>query len=483
MSLIATLDGLVGELRAIGIPVSASEKVDAAAALGHADLADRDAVKSGLAVTLVKSAEHQSAFDTVFDVYFGTGVLERAKDKQPVPAEQGEATGGAGTDAGAPGGGGGGSLAELDDDTIRRLLIQALEAGEDGALLRAQLAKLLVERHAAIQPGRAVAGTYYLFRAMRALGVQQVTRELVQRAEEGAPAALEDPLARRLLVEDVERRIAAFRQDVEAEIRRRLVADRGADAVAKTLRRPLPEDVDFLTAATTQLHELTETLQPLSRKLAARMVHKRKHGRRGRVDVRRTMRAAVSSGGIPVDVHYHAPRPAKPELVVLADISGSVSTFAAFTLQLTYALRTQFSRVRCFVFVDGLDEVTGLIERAANVVEVTAEINRLGLGVWLDGRSDYGNAIDTFWNNHGKELRSRTTVLVLGDARSNYHAPRVEALGKIAGRCGHLFWLNPEMKASWGSGDSVIGQYAKHCDEVVECRNLRQLRDFVERLA
>ncbi|KOV68068.1 hypothetical protein ADL01_23935 [Streptomyces sp. NRRL WC-3618] len=458
--MITTLDALVDELRALGVPVSASEKADAAAALGHADLADladREEVRSGLAVTLVKSAGHLSAFDRVFDVCFGQRVPDRA-------------TGGVG-------------LGEPDDATIRRLLAESIEAGENGSLMQRHLAGLLVDRHAGIQPGRAVAGTSYLFRAMRALDVDRVTAALVRRAEARTPAALAGPLPRRLFLEDVERRLAAFRLEVEAEIRRRLVADRGVDAVAKTLRRPLPEDVGFLTAATAELHELWDTIQPLSRKLAARMVHRRRHGHRGRIDVRRTMRASLSTGGIPVDLRHHTPRPAKPELVVLADISGSVSAFAAFTLQLTYALRSRFARVRCFVFVDGLDEVTDLIERSANVLEVASEINRLGLGVWLDGRSDYGNAIETFCRDHAGELRARTTVLVLGDARSNYHAPRADALGRIAGRCGHLFWLNPEPRAAWDSGDSVIGRYAGYCDEVVECRNLRQLRAFVERLA
>ncbi|MFI1293262.1 VWA domain-containing protein [Streptomyces sp. NPDC020792] len=482
MSLITTLDGLVDELRATGIPVSTSEKVDAAAALGHTDIGDREAVRNSLAVALVKSADHLSAFDTIFDVFFGTRVLDQAAQAAPgtEAAKSGSATG-----TGRPGTvtGGGSGLGDVDDETIRRLLMESIERGEENSLLQQHLSRVLVDRHAGIQSGRAVAGTYYLYRAMRALDVDRVSSALVERAEERSPAALADPLARRLFLEDVERRLAAFRLEVEAEIRRRLVADRGAGAVAKTLRRPLPEDVDFLTAATAELHELRDTLQPLSRKLAAGMVHKRRHGRRGRIDVRRTMRASLSTGGLPVDLHHRAPRPAKPELVVLADISGSVSTFAAFTLQLTCALRTQFSKVRCFVFVDGVDEVTDVIEQSTNVLEVASEINRRGLGVWLDGRSDYGNAIDTYWREHGKELRSRTTVLVLGDARSNYHAPRADALGRIADRSGHLFWLNPEPRASWDSGDSVIGQYAKHCDEVVECRNLRQLRSFVERLA
>ena len=457
MTLIASLDGLVDQLRSAGLPISVSEKIDAAAALGVTDLSDRAAVKNGLAVTLVKSSDHESAFDTIFDIFFGS-----------VP------DGGRGAGSGLDG---------LDDTAIRQLLIDSLDGAGQGALLQRQLARIFVERHAEIRPGRAVAGTYYLFRAMRAVDPDHILTALVERADARDPRMADDQLARRLLIEDFERRIASFRLEIKAEIRRRLVADRGAEAVARTLLRPLPEDIEFLTASTAQADQLRDVMQALSRKLAARILQRRKHRRRGTVDFRATMRASLSTGGVPIDVRYHGPRPAKPQLVVLADISGSVSAFAAFTLRLTYALRAQFSRVRCYVFVDGLDEVTSLLERAGSLLDVMTEINQLGLGVRLDGRSDYGNAIETFWHAHGAVLNTRTTVLILGDARSNYHSPRAEVLGKIAGRAGHVCWLNPEARAAWDSGDSVIGQYARYCDEVVECRNIRQLRAFVERLA
>lgn len=487
MALITALDGFIDELRSVGLPISISEKIDAAAALGVTDLSDREAVKNGLAVTLVKSSDHESAFDTIFDIFFcsvpaGTSA-GRASGGGTGPAGPGEHPAGSGL--ALPGGerGADGGLGGLGDAAIRQLLIDSLAGAEQGTLLQRRLAGIIVERHAEIRPGRAVAGVFYLYRVMVAVNPRHILTQLVERAEARNTGVAEDQLARRLLIEDFERRIASFRLTVEAEIRRRLVTDRGTDAVARTLRRPLPEDIGFLTAAAAQVDQLRDVLQPLARKLAARIAARRKQRRRGTVDFRATMRDSLSTGGVPIDVRYHGPRPAKPQLVVLADISGSVAAFAAFTLQLTYAMRGQFSRVRCFVFVDGLDEVTSLLERARSLLDVTSEINQLGLGVWLDGRSDYGNAIETFWQAYGAALRTRTTVLILGDARSNYHAPRAEVLGKIAGRAGQVFWLNPEPSTAWDSGDSVIGQYARHCDEVVECRNLRQLRAFVERLA
>ncbi len=468
--MISAVEGLIAELRRVGLPISVSENIDALDALRHVDLVDRDAVKTALGSALVKDSEHEGAYEAVFDLYFG---LRGREASQP----PGPASGGPGGGAGATGAGG--VLDSLDDAGIRNLLLTAL--GTDDSMLLRPIASIMVSRHAGIQPGRAVAGTYYMVRTMRAVGPDQLLSRLVAEPPVNRAEQVSE-LDRRLRAEDYERRLARFRQEVEAEIRRRLVADRGADAVARTLRTPLPEDVDFLTASAGQIAELRVIVAPMARKLAARLARKRRHHRRGALDFRRTVRESMSAGGIPVVPVFRRPRPAKPELVILADISGSVSTFAAFTLQLAHALRSEFSKVRSFVFVDGLDEVTRIFEESGNIAEVARRINAEGRGVWLDGRSDYGNALTTFWERYGNELRSRTTVLLLGDARTNYHAPRASAVSQIAGRAGHLYWLNPEPVAAWDSGDSVMHEYATFCDGVFECRNIRQLRAFIEQL-
>jgi uncharacterized protein with von Willebrand factor type A (vWA) domain len=134
------------------------------------------------------------------------------------------------------------------------------------------------------------------------------------------------------------------------------------------------------------------------------------------------------------------------------------------------------------VFVDGVDEVTHVLAESDDIATATARINREGGGVWLDGRSDYGHALESFWERYADEIRSRSTVIVLGDARNNYHATRADLLAAIRRRAGHLYWLNPEPVSAWDTGDSVIGAYARHCDAVYECRNVRQLRAFVESL-
>src|SRR4029078_8532651 len=207
-----------------------------------------------------------------------------------------------------------------------------------------------------------------------------------------------------------------------AEIRRRLVADRGVEAMAKTLRKPLPEDVEFMHASREESLALRKALYPLARTLAVRLARKRRHGRKGPLDFRNTMRHSLSYGGVPAEPKFRYPRPAKPEIFVVADISGSVAAFARFTLQLVYAISNQFSKVRAFVFIDGLDEVTRLYDVVADISNAVNRVNTEADVVWVDGHSDYGHAFEVFWQRHGHEVSTKTTVLILGDARNNYHA-------------------------------------------------------------
>jgi uncharacterized protein with von Willebrand factor type A (vWA) domain len=167
---------------------------------------------------------------------------------------------------------------------------------------------------------------------------------------------------------------------------------------------------------------------------------------------------------------------------VIADVSGSVASFARFTLHLVYAISSQFSKVRSFVFVDGIDEVTRFFEGVEDPVTAVHRINTEADVIWVDGHSDYGHALSTFHSRWGEEVSPRTSVLLLGDARNNYHASESWVLEDLQRKARHLYWLNPEPRDYWGSGDSIVDEYAAHCDAVVECRTLRQLEQFVGEL-
>ena len=477
------LGGFVGQLREAGLPVSLTENLDAMEAVRHIPIEDREAFKYALAASLIKNQAHWRTFETIFEVYFSLRGPEYALDRD------GEATEGdldelwremQDASQSGDGRGGAGSLDALTPEEIAHLLMQSLMQG-DQALMRA-LARQAVQRFAGMEPGRPVGGTYYLYRTLRNLDLDGMLDKMMEAAAQQSVAP-STTLEQRLEREEFEHRIAEFKAEVEAEIRRRLVADRGAEAMAKTLRKPLPEDVEFMHASRDEMQSLRKALQPLTRKLAARLARKRKHQRRGPLDFRSTVRHSLSYGGVPAEPRFKFPRPAKPELMVVADISGSVAAFARFTLMLVYAISGQFSKVRSFVFIDGIDEVTDYFKSTEDITEAIHRVNTEADVVWVDGHSDYGHAFEVFWERYGKDVGPKTTVLLLGDARNNYHASQAWVVKEMAGVARHVYWLNPEPRSYWNTGDSIVGEYGRHTDGVYECRNLRQLESFVEKLA
>ncbi len=488
------LTGFVTELRAAGIPVSLTEHLDAAEALRHIPLEDREAIKYTLGASLVKTSSHWRAYETTFEIYFSLRGPEYRIDQEP--EETGDEEGTAATEARIgeqPGAGRGGPQEGMTAQELADLLYKALLGGN--AAMAAAVARQAVSRYAGMEAGRPVGGTYYLYRTLRNLDLDAVLERLLGEAREAASSLNEGapggdgassvsltPLEERLLRDEYQARIEQLRQEIENEIRRRLVADRGSEALARSLRKPLPEDVDMMHATREELVAMRKSLQPLSRKLAVRLARKRRHGRKGPLDFRSTMRHSLSTGGVPVDPKFRYPRPSKPEIVVIADISGSVASFARFTLHLVHAISTQFSKVRSFVFIDGIDEVTRFFEGTDDPADAVHRINTEADVVWVDGHSDYGHTLTVFWERWGEEMTPKTSVLLLGDARNNYHAPQAWVVKELQSRARHVYWLNPEPETYWNSGDSIVGEYARHCDAVVECRTLRQLERFVGEL-
>jgi hypothetical protein len=442
------------------------EAIDGMRAVEAIEIGDRVALRETLRATLIKNLRHERAFDIAFDVYFSTVPQPSAEPGEPgeYPAQQNADR----SDPGEP--------PPFDLDGLLESLLEALAGLDEEAIRRG--ARTAVEELAGMEPGRPVGGTYYLYRTLRRLDLADLEERLISAITDDQDLS---DFERRLLREEVEARIQRLRDEIEEEIRRRLVADRGRDAVARTLRRPLIEDVDLMHATTNDLHEMEDAIGPLTRKLAARLARRRRM-RAGRLDFRRTMRKSLATGGVPADPQFRHPRPHRPEVWLLCDISGSMATFSRFTLQFTHAMSTHFSKLRSFAFVDTIDEVSDFFGPGVDFGSALRRVTTEAEVVWLDGHSDYGNSLETFHTRYGRQLTPRTTVIITGDARNNYRPPRDRVLADIAEAARAVIWLNPEPEAYWDTGDSAMSHYAAHCTSVHEVRTLRQLEQFIEEL-
>ncbi|WP_394815972.1 VWA domain-containing protein [Streptomyces gibsoniae] len=426
--------------------IGTGETVDAAQAAELLGLADRELLREGLAAALLHSEGQRRVFDAVFDVYF--------------PARVGVRTGDA----------------PADREELRGRLADALAADD-----RAAMARLAVEAVDGFggygsSPGSDGWSSYQTLDRLRPQTLMARVRDSIRAQQDVAG------FTDRLLEDEVRRRIEAFRQQVAVEARRRVAERRGPDEIARRAVATTADRVDFLFAGRDQLAELRRVVQPLARKLATRLAARRRRAARGTIDLRRTLRGSLSTGGVPIRPVLRRRRPVRPELVLLCDVSGSVSGFSDFTMLLVQALHDQFSKVRVFAFVNQVDEVTRILAHgAADPGALSARIrSEATLTGWHDS-SDYGTTFGEFTERYSDAVGSRTTVLVLGDARTNMGDPNLPAVRNIGGRARRVYWLNPEPRSLWGTGDSAAPDYAGVV-EMYECRNARQLSAIISRL-
>jgi uncharacterized protein with von Willebrand factor type A (vWA) domain len=459
------LDGFVRAVREAGIPVGISQAVDAAEILTVVDLLEREQLRHGLAAVLLQRAAQRPTYDVLFDLWWPLG------DRPADPGDTAE------DDDGEPGSstldvpGSDGELAEQ----MRAELLRLLQEGNDEELRR--FARLAVELLGRGQPSPS-GQSFFSYRVLRALSPDTLMAQLLTGLLGGQDRG---GLAEQIARQTARERLTAFRAAIEAEVRRRTAAEKGRDKVAKSAVRPLADQIDFLRAQASDLAELRRAVAPLARRLAVRLSARRRLGREGRLDFRKTVRASLATGGVPVITHHRPRTVHKPELVVLCDVSGSVAGFSHFTLMLTQALREHFTGVRAFAFVDSTDEVTRFFRPGADVADAVSRIGREADVVGFDGHSDYGNAFEVFADRWASAVGPKTSLLVLGDGRTNYRPPGLPVLADLVRRSRSAHWLNPEPRRLWGSGDSAADRYGEVID-MVECRNAAQLADFVTTL-
>jgi uncharacterized protein len=434
------------ELRREGVAVGTSEMLDAFEVLREISWTSEEGFREALAATLAKSQEDRRVFELVFDRFFFRAV-EMAASREGVQEEH-QAT-----------------LGELSDeelDALRAQIADALRQGSEGAMR--DLARMAIAAFARRQEGSGVIG----------VDVQRIRRALGLRAEPQPDLPPEDP-RRDGLPRDALRRFEAL---LRRELERSQIERTGNLPPA----RPLGDlDRALPSGPLADLAAVHRVVAQLRRRLATQGLQARGHRRHAHVDVRRTMRASLQTGGVPVVLKFRPRRPRRPEIYVLCDVSTSVTSASVFFLSVLHALHDTFRKMRSFVFIERISEVTDIFEHERNFKAVSERIAGDAGVADISGYTDYGRVWSEFLVKVEDDLHPRATVIVLGDARTNGRDPRADVFAQIAARAGRTFWLNPEPRLYWNYGDSVISAYEQYCT-AFECWTTAQLEDFVRAL-
>jgi uncharacterized protein len=430
------------ELRAEGVKAGTAELLDAFRALGEVGWTEREDFREALAATLVKSQEDRRVFELVFDRFFFRAVEAEAVEKglKETRYEGGE---------------------RVDLDELRRQIQDAIRAGRDGDM--SDLARLAVAAFGGQGESSGVIG----------VDVQRIRRtlDLRQQPPQGGvdgEAGLDRANLRR------------FEAHLRRELERSLIHRTESLPPAK----PLAELDRALPGGPLQdLAQVHRVVAQLKRRLATRGHESRGRQRSRVVDVRRTMRASLETGGVPLRLRYRPRRPRRPEIYVLCDVSTSVTSASVFFLSVLHALHDAFRKLRSFAFVERIDEVTEFFEREQTFAAISQKIAREAGVADISGYTDYGRVWLEFLERVGDDLDPRSTVIVLGDARTNGREPHAQIFGRVAAHAGRTFWLNPEPRLYWNYGDSVMAAYEPYCDGVFECWTTKQLEQFVNVVA
>ncbi len=455
----------VEALRGQGISVGPSETVDAGRVMSVLGLQSREQLREGLACAVLRRPDHRETYDAMFDLWFPAALGAKTVFVDDDDDSDGEPEG----------------LPPEDVDAMRQALLDLLEDNQDLANLDERLQRMIaqiVEAHGRYNSSRGP--SYSSYQALKAMNLDDLEGRLLAGllAPYGdEPTPTQEQIAKAMAAQ----RINQLRRMVEAETKRRTAEQLGRDHVQMYGVPQLAENVEFLRASGEQLRQMQRVVKPLARTLATRLAARRRRARRGEIDLRKTLRKSMSTGGVPIDVVLKKPHPARPELVVLCDVSGSVAGFSHFTLMLVHALRQQFSRVRVFAFIDTTDEVTELFGPDADLAVAVQRITREAGVYTRDGHSDYGHAFVSFMNTWPNVLSPRSSLLVLGDGRNNYRNPELDLLAHMVNSSRHAHWLNPEPRHLWGSGDSAVPRY-QDVITMHECRSAKQLASVIDAL-
>ena len=456
-------------LRQNGLRVSMAENMDSFHVLELIGLSDRATFKDALRASIIKRAVDAAAYDELFDLYF-SGLGEMVKGSAAALM---------------------GSM-QLDDAAFQKLLDQLAELLKDLDVDLSELAQYLLSnntgqlekmlRDAAAQAQvqniqRSFQEGRYSHSMAQTLGLGALAEELDALKERLGQAEM-DPALRDQLQRLIDRRL----QDLTDMIKRavRIELEKQDHSLRENQRMQSLAEKSFYYLSEDEIRRMKEAVAKLAQRLKNVVSIRRRRAKRGKFDLKDTLRKNLQYGGVPFRIQFDRRVRDKPQVMVLCDVSDSVRNVSRFMLQFVYSLQDLYSRVRSFIFVSEMGEVTRLFEEQE--INEAIEQSLTGSIINVFAHSDFGRAFRSFHRDHIAAVNNKTTVIVLGDARNNYNLPQEWVLKEIQQRAKQVIWLNPENKLTWGFGDSEMDRYLPYCDIVEECRNLNQLYRVIDRL-
>lgn len=454
-------------LRHNGTRVSLAENMDALSALDFVGVEDGSAFRAALRATLIKRSADIPTFEELFDLFFlGLGASLQESERN-LMAQLG--------------------LTPQEFQKLLEGIRRILEGREElSPLARAILAGDLAQAERLIreatseenlgESGERAEVSLYL-RIAAHLQLDRLEQEL-ERFRAAALEAVGDKEARERISHYLDRRLEDLSRMVR-DILHQELKKKGIFA-SKRERPDYFLEKNFAYYTEEDIRRMNEAVVQLARRLKNILTLRRRKARRGRFDLQETLRKNLQYGGVPFQIQLDRRKKEKPQVLILCDISDSVLNASRFMLQFVYSLQELYTKVRSFVFVSDLGEVTRLFEE--NEIQHAVELALKGEVVNVYSHSNFGSVFELFYRNHYSAVTGKTTVMIIGDGRNNYNNPNDWVLKEIQKKAKRLIWLNPESRWKWGFGDSEMPRYATHCDLVEECGNLSQLYRVIERI-
>lgn len=464
------ITGFVRALRAAGAEASTAESIDAARAVALLGYAHRDDLKAALGAALAKSEAEKRIHDRVFEQYFALRPSEGIDGSQPAEDEDeddgyGDADDDGSGDARRGADQRAADRANPESAQVRELLALAAAAtsGRSGpALDRLRLALDRAATSAGVDDIRfATQASYLAQRMLEAMGIAALESQIAARLTDASPDS-QRQADRLIAARDALRREARALIDQRFELYGRPATEAFLTdvAVGRALGRLSPADMARMKTAVTRM----------ARRLAQRHSRRQRRQLRGRLDMRRTLRANAGNDGMPFSLQWQHRRRDKPRIVVVCDVSASVANSVRFLLLFLYALHDVVSDLRSFAFSNRLQDVSRVLETMPFDDAMTHIIDKVG-----NGSTDYGQAWADLHDRHLEAIDRRTTIIVLGDGRSNGTDPRLDLFAQFADRARRVLWLCPERPRRWGTGDSAMLAYRPFCTSAVWCATAADL--------